>query len=126
MTDWVVDREIAPLFVRVSEHVDLQGAYTPDEIHQRMKQKIKHYKFFCEEGLCKPKKYKQTKKNLEKLIDNNFGTYVIAYARRHPDSIVNLTLRHGRDKAKEILLERHRKLRRTIRVRAIRRPQLPR
>jgi hypothetical protein len=126
LTDWVIDKEIAPLFVRVSEYVDMQEAYTPDEIHQRMKQKIKHYKFFCEKGYCSPKKYRQTKENLEKLIENDFGSYVIAHARRHPDGIVNLTLHHGREKAKEILLERHRRMKRTIRVRAERRIQVPR
>ena len=68
----------------------------------------------------------KSKSHNKKLIENNFGTYVIAEARRHPDGIVNLTLHHGRDKAKEILMERHRRLRRTIRVRAIRRPQLTR
>jgi hypothetical protein len=126
LTDWVIDKEIAPLFVRVSEHVDLQGAYTPDEIHERFRQKIKHYKFFSEKGYCSPKKYRQTKENLEKLIENDFGSYVIAHARRHPDQIVSLTLHYGRDKARDILLERHRRLRRTLRVRAIRRIQVPR
>lgn len=125
MTDWMVDKEFHPVFHRVSETVDLKGAFTPDEIDKRLKRKIRAYDFLAKHKELlthvSKKEAKREKQNLQKLIDADFGVYVIAQASRHPDGIVNLTLHHGKDKAVEILLERSRRLRRSVRMRRTKR-----
>jgi hypothetical protein len=121
MTDWTVDREFIPAFDRLSEEIDFEGCRTPDDIHDRIKHKQKANDFRASNGILRTHISKKTAHNqnaqLQKLIDNDFGSYVIAHARRHPDGIVKLTLYYGKDRAIDILLARARKRMRTIRVR---------
>lgn len=120
MTDWMVDKEFHPVFDRLSETVELKGAYTPDDIDQRIKQKMRAFDYRAKNPILSThistKKAKRSKKNLQKLIDSDFGTYTVAHARRHPDGIVNLTLHVGKDNAVKILLERKRRLRGNLRI----------
>jgi hypothetical protein len=99
MTDWMVDKEFHPVFDRLSETVELKGAYTPDDIDQRIKQKMRAFDYRAKNPILtthiSTKKAKRSKKNLQKLIDSDFGTYTVAHARRHPDGIVNLTFWNG-------------------------------
>lgn len=121
----MVDKEFHPVFDRLSETVELKGAYTPDEIDQRIKQKMRAFDYRAKNPILSThittKKAKHSKENLQKLLDNEFGIFVIAHARRHPDGIVNLTLHKGKDNAVKILLERKRRLRGTLRIRRLKR-----
>lgn len=102
MTDWVVDKELMPIFDRLSETIEFKGAYILDEFNERLKQKQRAFDYRAKNPILSThisrKKAKRSKENLQKLIDADFGAYVIAHARRHPDGIVNLTLHVGKRK----------------------------
>ena len=120
MTDWIVDKELIPIFDRLSETIEFRGAYILDEFNERLKQKQRAFDYRAKNKILSTylstKKAKHSKENLQKLIDADFGAHVIAYARRHPDGIVNLTLHVGKENAIKILLERSRRLRGKLRI----------
>lgn len=119
--DFLPDKEFHIIFDRISRKVNLQGAYTPDEIDRRLKHRIKADEFAIESGYLEDEKtkrrFKRDKKNLKKLVRQGFAERTIAYARRHPDDKVALTLHHGYAKAKEILLARSRRFKYMLRKR---------
>jgi uncharacterized protein YceH (UPF0502 family) len=103
--------------------VPTKGAYTPEELRQRTKRKIKDYerakKITKELGIEKKaiERINRAEKNLKKLNDSDFPEIVIAKARRNPDGKIALTLKYGPEKAKDILLARARRLKRMIMMR---------
>lgn len=113
--DFTPDKEFHLIFNRVSEIVDLTGAFSVVEINERLEATIKDVR--RSRFLRKPRA-KMIAKELEKLKDARFGNRIIKEASENPRGIVNLTLRYGRDKAKQILLER---AKRRIGVRQVRR-----
>jgi hypothetical protein len=123
MTDWTVDREYIPSFDRVSKIIDFKGCGTADEIHECIRQKQRANDFRATLKQLRPRFSKKSaqyeNEQLQKLIDNDFGVYTIAYANRHPDGIVNLTLRYGREKAEQLLLARAINRRGTLRPRRL-------
>ena len=106
--DFMPDKEFHVIFNRVSRTIDLKGAGTPSEIHERLKNRIKIYQR-QEKELEKPIQAKKRISNLKKLIFSGFGRRTIDEAVAKPHGKVALTLRHGREKARDILLVRSRK-----------------
>jgi hypothetical protein len=121
--DFLPDKEVNIIFGRFSRHVPTKGAYTPEELRQRTKRKIKDYerakKITKELGIEKKaiERINRAEKNLKKLNDSDFPEIVIAKARRNPDGKIALTLKYGPEKAKDILLARARRLKRMIMMR---------
>jgi len=111
--DFLPDKEFHPIFDRVSRKVDLGGAGTPEEINKRLKKKIKEIK----KKRLKPAKARRLISELKNLIFAGFGRRAIDEAVANPRGEVALTLRYGREKAKDILLARSRKRIGSLRVR---------
>jgi hypothetical protein len=118
MTDWTVDRELHPVFIRVNALTDLQGADTPEEIDRRLDRTVEVYDLLLKRGVVSRKKAEEVERQVNKLQDANFSTYVIASARRHPSGLIALSLKYGHDRAVDLVLERNLRLRRMTRVRA--------
>jgi hypothetical protein len=118
--DFIPDREFHGIFMRVSAHIDLRGAFTPEEVNARILSAAKAYKSLAKSGYMSAKYAYRHAGNLEKLVytagSTNFGTRAISTARRHPYGIENLTLNYGHGKAVDILLERNASLRRMTRI----------
>jgi hypothetical protein len=129
--DFMPDREFHPMFDRVSKKVNLKGAGSPAEINNRLtkaikkeEEKIKMIKEAINEGYAKRsalttwlKKIRTDIKYDKQLIFAGFGRRTIDEAITRPRGKVALTLRYGRKKAKDILLERARNRIGTMRVR---------
>jgi len=115
--DFLPDKEFHPIFDRVSRKVDLKGAGTPAEINERLTRKIKEYKRQLKKKRLKPSRVKRLISGLRGLIFSGFGRRAIDEAIANPRGEVALTLRYGREKAKEILVERARKRIGSLRVR---------
>ena len=97
---FIPDSEFNAIFDRVSAKVDLQGANTPEEVNRRLNQKIKQYP---------PKLSSGWRSFLKRLIFAGFGRRTIDEAVSQPYGLVGLTLKHGRERAKDILLARARR-----------------
>ena len=97
--DSLTDKEFHKLFDRTSQEVELKGAYTPDEVHRRLRRKRREYR---EEG------DRKSQRNMEKLIASDFGQRVSSESLWDPNGFVGLTVQHGRKRAREILLRRAR------------------
>ena len=118
--DFVPDKEFHALFCRISEQVDLRGAFTPEEVNARIVRGAKVYGFLGKKGYLRAKTAYRRADNMRKLVyteGTDFGTRAISTARRHPYGIENLTLNYGRGKAIDILLLRARRLRRMTLIR---------
>ena len=98
--DFMSDKEFHELFDRVSAKVDLRGANSPEEVNRRLKQKIKEYPPRLSSGWIS---------FLKRLMFAGFGRRTIDQAVANPQGKVALTLKYGREKAKDILLARARR-----------------
>ena len=116
--DFIPDKEFHPIFNRVSEVVDLKGAFSVDEVNERLERTIRGIKRSRRAGRLRKGRAGFIEKNLKRLEKAGFGKAVIKQASENPRQIVALTLRYGRKKAKKILLER---AKRRIGVRMVRR-----
>jgi len=107
-TDFMPDKEFHPIFDRVSAVVDLKGAGTPAEINKRLREKIRAYE--TQEGKrLNPVRTKRLISQLRGLMFAGFGRRTIDEAVANPQGKVALTLKYGREKAKDILLARARR-----------------
>jgi len=111
--DFIPDKEFHAIFDRVSRTINLKGAYTPDEVHRRLRRVRRHYKEqeaeFKDRDRRPPKSLVKKRRNIENLIVSDFGQRVASEAFWNPDGIIGLTLKYGRAKAREVLLRRHRR-----------------
>ena len=98
--DYLPDHEFNEIFDRVSKKVDLRGANSPKEVNRRLKQKIKEYPPRLSSGWIS---------FLKRLMFAGFGRRTIDQAVADPRGLVSLTLRFGRQKARDILLDRARR-----------------
>ena len=98
--DFLSDSEFNSIFNRVSAKVDLQGANTPEEVNRRLHQKIKEFP---------PRLSGGWRSFLKRLMFAGFGRRTIDEAVSKPRGKVALTLKYGREKARDILLARARK-----------------
>lgn len=119
--DSVPSYEFHKIFRRVSYDVNLKGAFTPEEIDERLERAQKEFQVKAKRAATEAKKKRLYKKGkaIEILQDKNFPEKTIAEAIRNRYGIVNLTLHYGRKKAEEmkLALERARIRRRGIRRR---------
>lgn len=104
--DFIPDKEFHPIFDRISEIVDLKGAFSVVEINERLEETAKDIK---RSPFLRRSRANLVGKNLIKLKDAGFGSRVIKEASENPRGKIALTLKHGREKAKKILLERSRR-----------------
>lgn len=107
--DFMPDKEFHKLFDRISKIVDLHGAGTPREINVRLNQKINEYRYLPRRSQLAVFFARSRMPNLKKLIFAGFGRRAIDEAVAKPHGKVALTLKYGREKAREILLARARK-----------------
>jgi len=119
--DSVPSYEFHKIFRRVSVNVNLKGAFTPEEIDEKLERAQKKFQIKAKRAATEAKKkrlYKKAKA-IEILQDKNFSEKTIAEAISNRYGIVNLTLHYGREKAEEMKLafERARIRRRGIRRR---------
>ena len=98
--DYLPDYEFNEIFDRVSKKVDLRGANSPKEVNRRLNQKIKEYPPRLSSGWTS---------FLKRLMFAGFGRRTIDEAVANPHGIIALTLKHGREKARDILLARARR-----------------
>jgi hypothetical protein len=98
--DFIPDKEFHKIFDRVSKIVDLKGADTPQEVNRRLNQKIKEYPPRISSGWIS---------FLKRLIFAGFSRRVIDQTISQPYGLVGLTLKHGRERARHILLARARR-----------------
>ena len=120
--DFLPDKEFHPIFDRVSRKVNLKGAGSPAEINRRLKLKIDGYKYLQKKKALlvfeiSKKEARLGIRDLKKLMFRGFGRRTIDEAIARPRGKVALTLRYGRENAKDILLERSRKRIGSLRVR---------
>lgn len=98
--DFMPDSEFNAIFDRVSAKVDLRGANSPKEVNRRLNQKTKEYP---------PRLSSDWISFLKRLMFAGFGRRTIDQAVANPQGKVALTLKYGREKAKDILLDRARR-----------------
>jgi hypothetical protein len=115
------DLEFHKIFDRVSALVDFKGAYGVNEVNERIERaifRLKDKRNTVIEERRKPSKillYNQDQ--LEKLLkQNRFASRVTSELIANPDGRVALTIRYGRERAKQILLRRARERRGRLRV----------
>ena len=113
-TDFVPDSEFNRIFDRVIFIVDLRGAKTPAEINKRLK-------MACDQARSLRRTYRPKLSQgwisfLRKLVPS-FGRRTIDEAVANPRGKVALTLKYGRKKAKDILLDRARRRLGSLRAR---------
>ena len=104
--DFMPDKEFYPIFNRISSKINLHGAGTPEEINERFRNRIKHYKE--QQKVEKLPRLKKSISQMRNLIRSGFSRRTIDEAVSRPRGIVGLTLKYGRDDAKKILLARAR------------------
>jgi len=107
--DFMLDKEFNHLFNRISKKVNLKGAGTPQEINRRLNRKIKEYSYLSGTTSLGRFRAKRRISDLKKLIFAGFGRRTIDEAVAKPQGKVALTLKYGREKAKDILLARARR-----------------
>jgi hypothetical protein len=90
--------------------VNLKGAYTPDEVHRRLRRVRRELKRKEQDPEEKTpmKELRQERENISTLISSDFGGRVAGEVRWRPNGMVALTVEHGRKQAKTILLRRAR------------------
>ena len=120
--DFLPDREFNEIFDRVSRKVNLKGAGSSAEINRRLKLKIDGYKYLQKKKALlvfeiSKKEAELGIRDLKKLMFRGFGRRTIDEAIARPRGKVALTLRYGRENARDILLERSRKRIGSLRVR---------
>lgn len=109
--------EFHKIFRRLSYDVNLKGAFTPEDIDERMERGRKNFKEYAKEATKKSvrRKLRKKAKAIEILQDKGFAEATIAEANRNRYGIVNLTLNYGRKRALEMKLAFERaKLRRGL------------
>lgn len=106
--DFIPDKEFHRIFDRVSKIVDLKGAGTPQEINERLNRKIKEGRYLPRRSQLGLFLARSRIPNLKRLIFAGFGRRTIDEGVARPQGIVALTLKYGREKAKDILLARAR------------------
>jgi hypothetical protein len=111
------DKEVHSLFMRTRRDVDFQGAFTPNEIDERISDAADYLRLLAKKGYMKPEKAYRAADNLEKLAGTNFAPTILAMARRHPYGVENFTLHYGRKAAMDYMLKQDRRLRRMMRTR---------
>jgi hypothetical protein len=109
--DFIPDKEFHPLFDRTSRVVDFEGCGTARDINERLNQAIKEVKYECGTGPLAPLRARRQISNLKRLIFAGFARRAIDEAIAKPQGKIALTLKYGREGAKGILQERHRRLR---------------
>ena len=107
--DFIPDKEFHKIFNRVSKKVNLKGASTPEDVNRRLKQKIKEYSYLSGKTPLAQFRTKRRISHLKNLISAGFGRRTIDEAVANPRGKVALTLKYGREKARDILLHRARR-----------------
>lgn len=107
--DFIPDKEFHRIFNRVSKKVNLKGAGTPQEINRRLNRKIEEYRYLSGTTPLAQFRVKRRISDLENLISAGFGRRTIDEAVAKPQGKVALTLKYGREKAKDILSARARR-----------------
>jgi hypothetical protein len=107
--DFIPDKEFHKIFNRISKIVDLEGAGTPGEINERLNQKINEYRYLPGKNQLALFRARSRIPELKKLIFAGFGRRTIDEAVSNPRGKVALTLKYGREKARDILLARARR-----------------
>ena len=115
--DFIPDKEFHKIFNRVSKKVDLKGAGTPQEINRRVNRKIKELSYLSGKTPLAQFRANRQISHLRNLIAAGFARRTIDEAVAKPHGIVALTLKYGREKAKDILLDRARRRLGSLRVR---------
>jgi len=120
--DSIPSYEFHKIFLRTSCDVDLKGAFTPEDIDERLDEAKEELRNGARKALDPTTRYALYKKAraIENLQDKGFAAKTTAEASENRYGIVNLTLHYGRKKAEEMKLafERSR-----IRARGIQRPR---
>jgi hypothetical protein len=86
--------------------VNLKGAFTPEDIDERLEKARKNFREEAKEATKKSERKRLFKKAkaIETLQDRAFAEATILEASRNRYGIVNLTLHYGRKKAEEMKL----------------------
>ena len=107
--DFIPDKEFHKIFNRVSKIVDLEGAGTPEEINERLNQKVAKDRYLSVKNELTLFHARGRTPKLKKLISGGFARRTIDEAIANPRGKIALTLKYGRERAKDILLKRARR-----------------
>lgn len=105
--DSVSSPELAEIFERVSDYVDLKGATNAWEIDRRMRYTIDKCRTIVkiERAADRPRKsrietFGYAAEQLDKLVEHDFPSRVIGEANRRPKGMIAQTLLYGSEKAR--------------------------
>jgi len=107
--DFMSDKEFNELFDRISRIVDLEGAGSPEEIIARLNQKVEKDQYLSGKNELTLFHARGRIPKLKKLISGGFARRTIDEAIANPRGKIALTLKYGRERAKDILLKRARR-----------------
>jgi hypothetical protein len=98
--------EFHRIFRRVSYDVNLRGAFTPEDIDDRLEEAISKYREAARDTMrdFERKRLYKKAKALEILKDKGFAEATIREAVNNPYGFVSLTLHYDRRKAEEMRL----------------------
>lgn len=106
--DFLSDKEFHKIFNRISKIVDLKGAGTPQEINERLNQKVEKDRYLSGKNELALFHARGRIPELKKLIFAGFARRTIDEAVANPRGKIALTLKYGRERAKDMLLKRAR------------------
>lgn len=107
--DFMPDKEFHKIFNRISKIVDLKGAGTPQEINRRLNRKINEYRDLPRRTQLAVFFARSRMPNLKKLIFAGFSRRTVDEAVANPRGEIALTLKYGRERARDMLRKRARR-----------------
>ena len=100
--DTLTERDFFRLFDRVSEHVNLKGCYTAEDIMLRIKAS-KAYRVGVKRYSKRQRKWVSERGNMRRLVAKGFQDRVAEeFQKFDRKSMITLTLLFGKEKAKQI------------------------
>lgn len=108
--DSVSDYEFHEIFQRVTEYIDLQGKFTPEQIDKELekaREKCKRLYRNAENGRERIR-FKRAALGYLRLIEHDFASRVEHEARTNPMGIIGMTLTHGTIEARRRMLAQER------------------
>ena len=107
--DFFPDKEFHKLFDRISQRINLEGAGSPTEINERLRQRIQELKYIYGNDPLAPLRTQGPISQIRALISGGFARHAIDEAIANPHGEIALTLKLGKRRAQKILMKRRRR-----------------
>ena len=108
--DSVSDYEFHEIFQRVTDYIDLQGKFTPEEIDRELERaRVKCKKLYRNaENRRQQIRFKRAAMGYARLLEYDFASRVLREARTNPKGIIGMTLVYGVTEARRRILAQER------------------